>query len=148
MPDGIYAQLSEQARRQYNLVSTRGESYLELLRPAYESFLAATGRLDTVLSGMQAKPTASELASASDAVALLESAFNGIALVMQRFVEMDAQAARDAPPVSQMGVEAQNKASEAVDDEFELALNNVLYRAELAVAGDLAAQALDGVVTT
>ncbi|MFH1805389.1 MAG: hypothetical protein ABID63_10935 [Pseudomonadota bacterium] len=137
MADNLYQQLSAQAWSQYQSVTSRSATYLKLLQPAYDSFLAAAVKVDGAVI-FSSPPTADQLKAASNAVAILESAFAGVGLVVQKFVDMDAQAVKMAAAVSQKQMQADNVRNQATDSDFEMGLNNILYQAQLQVAAAIA----------
>lgn len=134
MSDGLFVQLSSQAWSQYKTVTSRDDSYLKLLDPKYQTFLSVAGKVDAAMAKLSSPPKSDQISPVADAVTLLESAQNGIVQVLEKFIQMDAQAVSSAGTINQKSISDKNKQEQGFDQDFRLAIDGVVYQAQVRIA--------------
>ncbi|MFV1850584.1 MAG: hypothetical protein ACMZ66_07745 [Thalassospira sp.] len=134
MSDGLFVQLSSQAWSQYKTVTSRDDSYLKLLDPKYQTFLSVAGKVDAAMGKLTTPPKSDQISPVADAVTLLESAQNGIVQVLEKFVQMDAQAVSSAGTINQKSISDKNKQEQGFDQDFRLAIDGVVYQAQVRIS--------------
>lgn len=143
MTHTLYQTLSQQAWKQYQSVSGRPEKDIRQLQAAYTVFEDAAKKLDGAVM-FSSPPTREQLAIASNAVTILESAFNGVAGMMVKLAQTDSDAVKNTATVSQGQKADSAKREQAQDADLEQALGNVLYQGQLQVAAALASAGNSG----
>ncbi|PKR58373.1 hypothetical protein [Thalassospira lohafexi] len=134
MADGLFVQLSSQAWSQYKSVTSRDTSYLTLLEPKYQTFLSAAGKVDASMAKLTTPPKADQISPVADAVTLMESAQSGIIQIIEKFVQMDAQAVKNTGTVNQKALSDKNAQEQSTDQDFQLAIDGVVYQAQVRLA--------------
>lgn len=134
MSDGLFVQLSSQAWSQYKTVTSRDDSYLKLLDPKYQTFLSVAGKVDAAMAKLSSPPKSDQISPVADAVTLLESTQNGIVQVLEKFIQMDAQAVSSAGTINQKSISDKNKQEQGFDQDFRLAIDGVVYQAQVRIA--------------
>lgn len=133
MADDTYSKVTAQAWQQYQTTSDRKKNYISLLEPAIKQFESAVSETEGALV-FSSPPTKEQLAKANGKIVLLESAFSGVENILDKFVQMDADAVKSTGTVSQGSVKSQNTTNQQEDAELSQALNNVVYSLGLIVA--------------
>lgn len=137
MTSNLYQTLSQQAWEQYQSVTGRPEKDVKQMLAAYVSFEDAAKKLDAAVV-FSSPPTKEQLAAASNAVTVLESAFNGVDSVAKKFAQSDSDAVKNTGTVSQGQKADSVKREQQHDADLEQALGNALYQGQLQVAAAIA----------
>lgn len=137
MTSNLYQTLSQQAWKQYQSVTGRPEKEVKQMQTAYTSFEDAAKKLDAAVV-FSSPPTKEQLAAASNAVTVLESAFNGIDSIAKKLAQSDRDAVKNTGTVSQGQKADSVKREQQNDSDLEQALGNALYQGQLQVAAALA----------
>ncbi|MEQ9345590.1 MAG: hypothetical protein RIG26_04010 [Thalassospira sp.] len=131
MADGLFVQLSSQAWSQYKSVTSRDDSYLKLLDPKYQTFLSVAGKVDATMAKLTTPPKSDQISPVADAVTLLESAQSGITQMIEKFVQMDADAVKSAGTINQKSISDKNAQEQSTDQDFQIAIDGVVYQAQV-----------------